>query len=201
MLNKAGWILGLACAGLVPLAQADNCVPFDGYFLAQFDTDIPGPPYPPTYAVHCPSSHLSPARQCTHGKLYPDAAHTTDADILATYEFGFDTQTADPATGTVPFTGTSVITLAATGAVIHANDHGYLKPDPNADGQAASFETQVAPYDICESGRCKSLKTAADSPGNPWDASYIIAGPGGSGSLNVVSNTSSGDFIGQICKP
>jgi len=194
----AGGLL-LAALALVPFtAGGDSCTPFNGYFVAQFDTDVPGPPYLPGYQVHCPDSTLFPVRQCTHGQLYPDVEHTSPQDLAATYEFSFTSQTADP-NGRLNFTGKSIITLAATGDVINANDHGYLMPSPDANGQAAAFETTVVPYEICSGDRCKPLRTAEDTPGNPDDVSYIVAGPGGSGSLNLVNNTSSGKFIGQIC--
>jgi hypothetical protein len=171
-----------------------QCSPFNGYFTSNFDSDI-AQPYPPGYVEHCPNSTLFPVKQCTHGKLYPDRSHTTDADIIANYEFSFTSQTANPLLGRLDYTGDSVVTMKATGTVIKGHDKGWLKPNPTTSGQA-SFQTDVAPYlKILADGTTSPLWTAET---HPKTYSYIIAGPNGSGVIDLAT-FSSGDYIGQIC--
>ena len=162
-------------------APAIACEPFDGYFVSTFDSG-PG----------CPGSTLI-VPQCTHGRLYQDPAMLLQ---VATYEFSFDSQDADTTEpGHLDFTGHSVITVLSNGNIVCGQDDGDLYADPGTDRQA-TFETRVYPFRICPAGTLNACGAVAPAGCKTLtDESHIVA----TGKLDVITNTASGTYGGQIC--
>jgi hypothetical protein len=175
--RRAGFITVLftiAMASVPSPLHADQCRPFNGYFVSTFDVG-PG----------CPDSSTIPP-QCTHGRLYSDS---DQANQVATYEFSFTSQgyggtPYDPVR--LVFAGDSVIT-ETDGTVISGHDDGDLYLNPSERGQL-SFQTRVHPYLECPpAAACHALAPS----------SSIVA----DGDLDLVTNTAAGTYTGQICTP